>query len=53
MFPKIFDGDDPFEARGCIARAWSVAELLRVTVTLADFDRRPDRVGEGDTGPKN
>lgn len=27
---EIFDGDDPHQARGCFAQAWSVAELLRV-----------------------
>ncbi len=27
---EIFDGDPPFQPRGCIAQAWSVAELLRV-----------------------
>jgi predicted glycogen debranching enzyme len=27
---EIFDGDAPHLARGCIAQAWSVAELLRV-----------------------
>jgi predicted glycogen debranching enzyme len=27
---EIFDGDPPFAPRGCIAQAWSVAELLRV-----------------------
>ena len=27
---EIFDGDPPFKARGCIAQAWSVAELLRI-----------------------
>jgi predicted glycogen debranching enzyme len=26
---EIFDADDPFSARGCIAQAWSVAEVLR------------------------
>jgi predicted glycogen debranching enzyme len=36
---EIFDGDAPFEARGCIAQAWSVAELLRVAVALADSER--------------
>lgn len=40
-FSEIFDGDDPFEARGCIAQARRVAELLRVGVTLADFDPAP------------
>ncbi len=27
---EIFDGDAPHAARGCIAQAWSVAELLRI-----------------------
>jgi predicted glycogen debranching enzyme len=27
---EIFDGDPPHRPRGCIAQAWSVAELLRV-----------------------
>ena len=27
---EIFDGDAPHKAQGCIAQAWSVAELLRV-----------------------
>jgi predicted glycogen debranching enzyme len=27
---EIFDGDAPFRPRGCIAQAWSVAEVLRV-----------------------
>ena len=27
---EIFDGDAPFNPDGCIAQAWSVAELLRV-----------------------
>lgn len=30
--PEIFDGDPPHRPRGCIAQAWSVAELLRTTV---------------------
>ena len=29
-FSEIFDGGTPFKARGCIAQAWSVAEVLRV-----------------------
>ena len=36
---EIFDGDAPHEARGCMAQAWSVAELLRVAVAVADIDR--------------
>jgi glycogen debranching enzyme len=27
--PEVFDGDAPHRAGGCIAQAWSVAELLR------------------------
>jgi glycogen debranching enzyme len=26
---EIFDGDEPMEPKGCIAQAWSVAEVLR------------------------
>jgi predicted glycogen debranching enzyme len=29
---EIFDGDPPFTPRGCIAQAWSVAEVLRASV---------------------
>ncbi len=29
---EIFDGDEPYEPRGCFAQAWSVAEILRVWV---------------------
>lgn len=29
---EIFDGDPPHTPRGCIAQAWSVAELLRVQI---------------------
>src|SRR5258705_5816741 len=28
---EIFDGDAPHNPRGCVAQAWSVAELLRAT----------------------
>ena len=30
---EIFDGDPPHTPRGCVAQAWSVAELLRVKRT--------------------
>ena len=30
---EIFDGDSPHTPRGCVAQAWSVAELLRVKRT--------------------
>jgi predicted glycogen debranching enzyme len=31
---EIFDGDAPHQPRGCIAQAWSVAEVLRVAAAL-------------------
>jgi predicted glycogen debranching enzyme len=36
---EIFDAESPFLPRGCIAQAWSVAELLRARVSLAGRDR--------------
>jgi predicted glycogen debranching enzyme len=32
QLPEVFDGDAPHRAGGCLAQAWSVAELLRVCV---------------------
>jgi predicted glycogen debranching enzyme len=32
---EIFDGDAPFTPRGCIAQAWTVAELLRAWTAVA------------------
>jgi glycogen debranching enzyme len=29
---EIFDGDAPHTPRGCVAQAWSVAELLRAAI---------------------
>ena len=29
---EIFDAEPPFGPRGCVAQAWSVAELLRAGV---------------------
>jgi predicted glycogen debranching enzyme len=40
---EIFDAEPPFTARGCIAQAWSVAELLRCWVKLSRYER--DRAG--------
>lgn len=34
---EIFDGDPPFTPRGCIAQAWSVAELLRVWQKIEQY----------------
>ena len=33
---EIFDAESPYRPRGCIAQAWSVAELLRVTALLRE-----------------
>jgi len=33
---EIFDGDPPFAPRGCIAQAWSVAEVLRAWQATID-----------------
>lgn len=31
---EIFDGDSPHDARGCIAQAWSVAEIRRIYLEI-------------------
>ncbi len=36
---EIFEGDAPFAPRGCIAQAWSVAEVLRVWRAMAGEER--------------
>ena len=35
---EIFDGDAPFTPRGCIAQAWSVAEVLRAWREIYAFN---------------
>jgi glycogen debranching enzyme len=32
---EVFDADTPFTPRGCIAQAWSVAEVLRCLIKTA------------------
>jgi len=32
QIPEVFDGDAPQRPGGCIAQAWSVAELLRCLI---------------------
>jgi predicted glycogen debranching enzyme len=39
---EIFDAEPPFTPRGCIAQAWSVAEVLRAWVKTAN-DKHPAR----------
>jgi predicted glycogen debranching enzyme len=34
---EIFSGDYPFEPRGCIAQAWSVAEVLRLCSLMEEY----------------
>ena len=36
---EIFDGDAPFTPRGCIAQAWTVAEMLRTWTEIATFKK--------------
>jgi predicted glycogen debranching enzyme len=33
---EIFDGDPPHQARGCVAQAWSTAELLRAKMLVRE-----------------
>jgi predicted glycogen debranching enzyme len=35
---EVFDAVEPFHARGCIAQAWSVAEVLRCWVLTSESD---------------
>lgn len=30
QLPEIYDGNDPYEGKGCYAQAWSVGEIFRV-----------------------
>jgi predicted glycogen debranching enzyme len=39
---EIFDAERPFTPRGCVAQAWSVAEVLRAWVRTAPDFRCPD-----------
>lgn len=36
---EIFDGDPPHRPNGCIAQAWSVAEILRATVEILHLQK--------------
>jgi glycogen debranching enzyme len=35
---EVFDAEAPFTPRGCIAQAWSVAEILRCWVKTSPED---------------
>lgn len=36
---EIFDAEEPFTPRGCVAQAWSVAEVLRILVKVRTASR--------------
>jgi predicted glycogen debranching enzyme len=38
---EVFDAEPPYTPRGCIAQAWSVAEVLRCWAKTAPDDQRP------------
>ena len=42
---EVFDAEPPFTPRGCIAQAWSVAELLRCWVKTAGIEPEPGLQG--------
>ena len=39
---EIFDGNEPFTPRGCIAQAWSVAEVLRCWIAVTGNQSGPN-----------
>ena len=44
---EIYDGDPPHRARGAISQAWSVAELLRISLLIDQFEgHRKPSIGE-------
>jgi glycogen debranching enzyme len=44
---EIFDAEEPHTPRGCIAQAWSVAEVLRCWAKLVQLaERREDETQE-------
>ncbi len=38
QLPEIYDGNDPYEGKGCFAQAWSVGEMLRVYEVLEQME---------------
>ena len=43
---EVFDAEEPFTPRGCVAQAWSVAEVLRCWVKTAPEVSRPNKTRE-------
>jgi predicted glycogen debranching enzyme len=44
---EVFDADPPYTPRGCVAQAWSVAEVLRCWVVTEAASNRNDRDASG------
>ena len=38
QLPEIYDGDQPYEGKGCFAQAWSVGEMLRVYEAIYEIE---------------
>ena len=38
QLPEIYDGDNPYEGKGCFAQAWSVGEILRVYAAIQKIE---------------
>ena len=49
---EIFDGDPVHRPRGCIAQAWSVAEVLRAW-HIIDARRQQDDINDSPTSPRS
>lgn len=49
---EIFDGDPPHTPRGCVAQAWTVAEVLRAWQQLEKAQRREWEEDKGKEGKK-
>ena len=43
---EIFDAENPYVPRGCVAQAWSVAEVLRCLVKTQSGDAGPQLPAE-------
>ncbi|MBI4971916.1 MAG: glycogen debranching enzyme N-terminal domain-containing protein [Candidatus Omnitrophica bacterium] len=46
FYPEIFDGEAPHQARGAIAQAWSVSELLRAYMELVKDELKIEKARE-------
>jgi predicted glycogen debranching enzyme len=48
---EIFDAEDPWSPRGCVAQAWSIAEVLRAWILTDPRDPRSDAAELAAGGP--